>query len=129
MLSWILLSLLVGCGGIAMAAFSAPQASGDARKWWQLTAVVAVVAVVLNGLFYIVQLRTAGYSPLLRDLVAAALLSAGFTFIVAAFGRWLSSRTLSAATQSLACYVVAITLSLPLPLLQLLVHCTSGDCL
>ena len=112
-----------------MAAFSATQANSDPSTWWQHATVVAVVAVVLNGIFYFVQFSTDDHLPLIRDVIATAWLAAGITFVVAAVGRWVSIRRFSLGTQSIVCFVVAITLSLPSPLVQLLVHCTSGDCL
>lgn len=95
-------------------------------QWW----LVAVVVATGSPIASLGVVLSAPHGNLLtRDIIAWVSLSAGSALGLAALSRWLALKTNSTSVPTIVCVLALIAIVTVTPLLLLLVHCTSGDCL
>lgn len=89
----LLVFLMIGCGGIAMAALSATKVIQDSRGWWKQAWFVALVAALINFVITIYPLVQSGIPRHWhwRDVLLQLIIVVGITLVTAALGRWLFS--------------------------------------
>ena len=123
-----LLVSVVG-GGIVIAVLSAGSHISNRRTWWKtagLRSVLSALASSIVGLW----IHFEGRSNLLgRDVVAIVVLAAAYPLVVAFAARWVDATADHAYARVLGSVVALLLFSLAAAYVQLLVHCSSGDCL
>ena len=126
LLYWV---ALWGGGGLAIAALAGSRLVSVQLNWWRLTWFVAGTAAltnIVNGYMYF---DVPGYLVLYRDIAAAVVFVVVLTLIVSRLARRMYERNLSGRKRMIICGSVASVALLPTPILSLVVHCSSGDCL
>lgn len=114
-------------GGIALIPFAASELVLRRKLWWALALCLAVAAAALNVAIELVHQSDPSENILNRDIAAIVVLAIVCPIVSACFAvRFAQKSTLTRA--AIATAVVAVFV-LVAPLLVLVAHCTSGDCL
>ena len=116
-------------GGVLMTAFSGSRLANTKETWSKLTVSVCIVAAVVSATQSLYYYGMPGYLVLIRDIVASFLIAAGITFAIAGVARRLALRGTRPAIRILLCSVATLILGILAPVVGLMVHCTSTDCL
>jgi hypothetical protein len=129
MLSVVEIFLLVMLGGAAVVGFSPTSLADNPHRWWRMVAVVAVLAVAGASTVLLVTAENPKYNLLIRDKIALVLI-VGMTPVLASVGSrgWVRDHKRVWLRTGVA-FTITSTMTAATPLLVLLVHCTSGDCL
>lgn len=112
-----------------MAGFAATDTSGSRGSWRQLTWFVTAVTALINFGVLLVLMGQQGTSVLVRDVVALAIIAVGLTHQAAWLASFLIRRGYGPAFRAVCSAIITLLLTMPVPFVVLLVHCTSGDCL
>lgn len=72
----------IGIGGIAVGVLSASMLVFDQAKFRRVAIVAAIIAIALNVAYAATLVGKPGYLVLVRDIIAAAIMAAGITFLV-----------------------------------------------
>jgi hypothetical protein len=123
-----LLASVVG-GGIVVVILSVGRHVSNRRLWWKTAVLLSVLSALASS---IVGLWThfEGRSNLLgRDVVALVIIATASPLVAAFAARWFDATADHAYARVLGSFVVVLLLSVAAVYVQLLVHCSSGDCL
>jgi len=116
-------------GGIVVAVLTPTAFAGASRKWWRFVVLVSVVAFAANLAVSLSEASKPANNILTRDVVAWVILAGGSPLLVAAASRSVAIRTDGVWFRTGAAVLTLVVLAWATPLVMLLVHCTSGDCL
>jgi len=97
------------------------------RRWWKIVFPVSLGLCLASGIAEAYAIMHPINNILIRDAITVVLLSGASVLLSAVATRALYRFSLLSAV--LASLVVSLGITLAMPLLLLLVHCTSGDCL
>lgn len=119
--------LCATCGGIGLIPFAATALVLRTRQFWALALGLAVAAGTLNVAIELARQSDASNNLLDRDIVATAVLAFACPVVSAAFAVAFLQKS-SMARAAVATAVVA-AFAWVAPIVVLIAHCTSGDCL
>jgi hypothetical protein len=121
--------VLWASGGLAMALISGSGESLHGTRWKNSVWTVATISVLANFAVSMIYFGRPGFLILYRDLVAIVVLIIVLTWTVALVARRLDHSKTGPWSRFLLLTIVSLVLTIPVFILGLIVHCTSGDCL
>lgn len=119
---------LLSFGVFGVAASVSGRKLVDGAAWRRIVREYALAAAALNAMTYPLLTGDGSYTPLFRDVLAAAGCAFGVTFVAGAVAYSLRTR-LGPFARGIVVSLVAIPASILSLFVILSVHCTSGDCL
>lgn len=121
--------LVVMFAGAIVAVLTPTTLAASPRGWWCAVAIVAIVAAAANGGLASLSAREPDNNILVRDIFAWALIAGLTPLLVAVVPRGLIRNAKRVWPRTVVATLLVAVMTAATPLLVLLVHCTSGDCL